>query len=128
MGAPIASPASRLPSVERPDDAACAREELAPLDDEALGDLAHRLAALADPIRLRIVAHIARSGPLCSCQLEEPVGRSQPTISHHTAVLARAGILVAQRRGRWTWWQLAPTALADMASTLVRGAAITDEE
>ncbi len=128
MGAPGASRVSPLPPVERLDDAAGAPEEPAPLDDEALGDLARRLAALADPIRLRIVAHIARSGPVCSCQLEEPIGRSQPTISHHTAVLARAGILVPQRRGRWTWWQLAPTALADMASTLVRGTAITDEE
>ncbi len=110
------------------DDPSCAYVPLARLDDDRLGDLAHRLAALADPVRLRIVAHLAQAGPLCSCQLEGPVGRSQPTISHHTAVLARAGILVAQRRGRWTWWQLAPTALADIASTLVRDAATASKE
>ncbi|MDQ4098660.1 MAG: metalloregulator ArsR/SmtB family transcription factor, partial [Actinomycetota bacterium] len=45
---------------------------------------------------------------VCSCELEEPLGRSQPTVSHHTKVLAEAGLLSGEKRGRWVWWRITP--------------------
>ena len=80
----------------------------APLpEDEAL-DLAAAFAALGDPIRLRLLSLVASADEVCSCNLEAPLERSQPTISHHTKILAAAGLIEGERRGRWTWWHVVP--------------------
>lgn len=89
----------------------------APLTETALSaadaaELAPLLAALADPVRLRLLSIVAAEGEVCSCNLEEPLGKSQPTVSHHTRVLAEAGLLAGERRGRWTWWRVVPERLA----------------
>ena len=49
-------------------------------------------------------------GEVCSCNLEGPLGKSQPTVSHHTRVLAEAGLIEGEKRGRWTWWRVVPNA------------------
>jgi ArsR family transcriptional regulator len=54
---------------------------------------------------------VASRPETCSCDLEGPLGRSQPTVSHHTKVLAEAGLLVGDKRGRWTWWRVNPERL-----------------
>ncbi len=54
------------------------------------------------------------------CDLETPLGRSQPTLSHHTRVLAEAGLLVGENRGRWTWWRVNPDRLAAVQRALGR--------
>lgn len=76
------------------------------LDDAA--ELAGVFAALSDPVRLRLLSIVASEGEVCSCNLEEPLGKSQPTVSHHTRVLAEAGLIEGEKRGRWTWWHLVP--------------------
>ena len=58
------------------------------------------LAALGDPVRLRLLSIVAAEGEVCSCNLEGPLGKSQPTISHHTRVLSEAGLIVGEKRGR----------------------------
>ncbi len=73
--------------------------------------LATVFAALADPIRLRLFSIVASEGEVCSCDLEGPLERSQPTISHHTKILADAGLVVGERRGRWVWWKVVPERL-----------------
>jgi ArsR family transcriptional regulator, arsenate/arsenite/antimonite-responsive transcriptional repressor len=78
---------------------------LAPGDAE---QLARTFAALADPVRLRLLSLIASSGERCSCDLEEPLGKSQPTVSHHTKALAAAGLIVGDKRGKWMWWRVVP--------------------
>jgi len=90
----------------------------APLDTAAAEELARVLSALADPVRLRLVSLVAANGEVCSCDLEEPLGRSQPTISHHTRVLVEAGLLRGDRRGRWTWWSVVPGRLAEVRAAL----------
>ena len=90
----------------------------APLGEDEAGALAQLLSALADPVRLRLVSLVAERGELCSCDLEAPLGRSQPTISHHTRVLADAGLLQAERRGRWVWWRVVPERLAEARRAL----------
>jgi ArsR family transcriptional regulator, arsenate/arsenite/antimonite-responsive transcriptional repressor len=76
------------------------------------------LGALADPVRLRLFSILASEGEVCSCNLEGPLGKSQPTISHHTRILAEAGLIAGERRGKWTWWRVVPERLADLRRML----------
>jgi ArsR family transcriptional regulator len=78
-------------------------------------DLAQLFSALADPVRLRMLSIIASEDEVCSCALEEPLDKSQPTVSHHTRVLSEAGLIVGERRGRWTWWRVVPERLAEIS-------------
>lgn len=92
----------------------------APIDRGSLSpaqaeDLAQLFSALADPIRLRMLSLIAAEDEVCSCALEAPLSKSQPTISHHTRILAEAGLIVGERRGRWTWWRIVPARLTQIA-------------
>lgn len=108
------------PASTEPVDAAwCAASVLeAPLGEVEATDLARLIGALADPVRLRLLSLVAARGEVCSCDLERPLGRSQPTISHHTKVLADAGLLVGERRGRWTWWRVVPGRLDALRRSL----------
>jgi len=89
-----------------------------PLSETDAAALAAVLAALADPVRLRLISLVASQGEVCSCHLEEPLGKSQPTISHHTRVLAEAGLIEGDRRGKWTWWRIVPGRLAAVRQAL----------
>src|ERR1700728_78953 len=90
----------------------CASVVDAPLDEGEAVELARVLGALADPVRLRLLSLAASQDEICSCDLEGPLGKSQPTVSHHTKVLVDAGLLVGEKRGRWMWWRVEPTRLA----------------
>jgi ArsR family transcriptional regulator len=100
-------------------------EELccAPITDTALtegdaAEVAPVFAALGDPVRLRLLSIVSAQGEVCSCNLEAPLAKSQPTISHHTRVLAEAGLIVGEKRGKWTWWRVAPGRLAMLRTVL----------
>jgi ArsR family transcriptional regulator, arsenate/arsenite/antimonite-responsive transcriptional repressor len=93
------------------DGSCCGSVTEAPLTEEASVELAGVLGALADPVRLRLLSIVASQVEVCSCDLEAPLGRSQPTISHHTKVLAEAGLIAGDKRGRWTWWRVEPSRL-----------------
>lgn len=75
--------------------------------DEAI-ELAGAFKLLADPIRLRILSLIANSpkGELCACDLPEILDRSQPTVSHHLSLLAEAGLVTREQRGKWAWFRV----------------------
>ena len=87
--------------------------------DQAAG-LAHVLKALADPTRLRLVSMVAAhdSGEACVCDLTEPLGLTQPTISHHLKILVDAGIFTRDKRGVWAYYALVPEALNALAAVL----------
>lgn len=87
------------------------------LDEESAERLAAVLKALAEPTRLRLVSLIASGGraEACVCELTEPVGLSQPTVSHHLRVLVDAGLLEREQRGRWAYYRLVPGALGALA-------------
>ncbi len=74
--------------------------------------------ALSDPVRLRMLSLIATETEVCSCALEGPLGKSQPTISHHTRILAEAGLIEGEKRGRWMWWHVVPSQLNQVARIL----------
>jgi len=75
------------------------------------GDMAQIFGALSDPARLRMLSLIASEDEVCSCALEGPLGKSQPTISHHTRILFEAGLITGEKRGRWMWWRVVPERL-----------------
>jgi ArsR family transcriptional regulator len=91
-----------------------------PITAEQAADLARLLKALADPTRLRLVSMVAahENGEACVCELTEPLGLTQPTISHHLKVLIDAGILIRDKRGVWAYYALVPTALDALAAVL----------
>lgn len=88
-------------------------------EDEAT-DLAAAFKVLSDPVRLRLLSLIATApnGEACACDLVEPLGRSQPTVSHHLSVLTDAGLLTREKRGRWAWFRAEPERLAVLRDAL----------
>ncbi|WAB85016.1 metalloregulator ArsR/SmtB family transcription factor [Microcella daejeonensis] len=105
--------------------AACAPTTAAPpLDGEAAQALARTLKAVADPARLRLLSIVAAStdGAVCVCDLTDPVGLSQPTVSHHLRVLVEAGLLAREKRGSWAYFSLVPGAVDALGALL--GAAV----
>ncbi len=91
---------------ESVDEECCPTLTDSPLADDNAADLANTFAALADPVRLKLLSLIASAGELCSCDMVEPLGKSQPTVSHHTKVLAEAGLIEGDKRGRWVYWSV----------------------
>jgi ArsR family transcriptional regulator, arsenate/arsenite/antimonite-responsive transcriptional repressor len=91
-----------------------------PLTAEQAADLARVLKALADPTRLRLVSMVAahEGSEACVCDLTEPLGLTQPTISHHLKVLVDAGIFTRDQRGRWAYYALVPRALDALSAAL----------
>src|SRR6478609_5901057 len=75
--------------------------------------LATSLKAVADPVRLRLISLVAAhaDAEACVCDLTDPVGLSQPTVSHHLKVLVDAGLVTRDKRGVWAYYALVPGAL-----------------
>lgn len=91
------------------------------LDDPALtedeaDEIVVMLKALADPVRLRLMHLIARSGEACACDLPAALDRSQPTVSHHLKVLVEAGLLSREKRGKWAWFTVRHQQLQALSS------------
>ena len=101
-------------------DDCCPAPLAAPLDGDRALELARGYAALADPARLQILSLLAAapSGEVCVCELVVPVGKSQPTVSHHLKVLGDAGLVRGQRRGKWVWYSLLPERVAALRAAL----------
>jgi ArsR family transcriptional regulator len=89
-------------------------EDLTPHDD-SLETMTRRLKALADPARLRIVHLLSRNtgSPVCVCSFVEPLGLSQPTVSHHLKVLTDAGITAREKHGTWAYFTLVDPSMED---------------
>ena len=100
--------------------ACCAPITREPLSSENAQSLAVSLKALADPARLRILSMVAAhtDGEACVCDLTEPLGLSQPTVSHHLKVLVEAGYLDRSKRGTWAYFREVPGALDSAARLL----------
>ena len=111
-----------LPLLEPPPTVAACCPPLAqsPLSTEEAQQLAVRLKALADPARLRLLSMLMASDgqEACTCDVTEPLGLSQPTVSHHFKVLAEAGLVVGERRSTWTYYRVVPEALTGIARVL----------
>jgi ArsR family transcriptional regulator len=97
----------------------------APLTREAISTdnaekLARTLKAIADPTRLRLISMVAAhdDSEACVCDLTEPLGIGQPTVSHHLKILVDAGILSREKRSQWAYYRLVPGALDSIGNLL----------
>ncbi len=92
-----------------------------PLDHTEADELAAAFKVLADPVRLRLLSLVATApeGELCACDVVDMIGRSQPTVSHHLAILADAGLLVREQRGRWAYFRVEADRVAVLRDALM---------
>lgn len=104
----------------QPIDVCCAPVTAGVLSEQEADDLASLFKVLADPARLRLLSMVAAAEPgeACACDLVEPVGRSQPTVSHHLSMLVDAGLLTREKRGKWAWYRIVPERLASVRAAL----------
>jgi ArsR family transcriptional regulator len=96
----------------------------APLTEEDAATLSGIFKVLGDPARLRLLSLIAAKpgAEACVCDLTEPLGLSQPTVSHHLKVLHGSGLLARERRGNWIYYGLRPEALQTVREALLPAA------
>jgi len=101
-------------------DSCCPVVLSAPLSESRAAVLAHDFSVLADPVRLRLLSLLASApaGEACVCELVEPLGRAQPTVSHHLKILVEAGLIAGEKRGRWVWYRPVPDRLAQLRAAL----------
>jgi ArsR family transcriptional regulator len=119
---PTASARQELPIVATgpPGLPCCAPITGSAMTAEEATELAAVLRAVADPARLRLLSLIQahQGGEACVCDLTEPVGLSQPTVSHHLKILFDAGLVSRQKRGSWAYYRAVPARLAALAAAL----------
>lgn len=99
----------------------CAPTADAALDEPRSQQLAQVFKALGDPARVKLFSLIAAStdGEMCVCDLTEPVGLSQPTVSHHMKLLVEAGLVTREQRGRWAYYRTVDGAVEQAARSLL---------
>lgn len=95
---------------------------------DVMQTLAERLKLLGDPTRLKIVQFLeaplqsccSREDGVCGCDLEAFLELTQPTVSYHMKLLTEAGLVQAERRGTWVYYELVPTAFREIAAAMER--------
>ena len=110
----------------KPQVLGCASLLESPISATEASELAKAFHALADPVRLQLLSLIAGrdAGEVCACALVEPVGKSQPTVSHHLKVLYDAGLVDREKRGIWVWYWIVPERVESLRAALAPGALI----
>lgn len=88
--------------------------------DDAAEGLARMFKALGDPTRVKLLSMIAAADTqeACICDLTDPIGLAQPTVSHHMKLLVEAGLVTREQRGKWAYFSIVPGILESLASTL----------
>lgn len=94
--------------------ACCASGLTVPLAREDADQVAKVLKAVADPARLQLLSIIRSAGEACACDLNTPLGLSQPTVSHHLRVLTDAGLISREQRGQWAWFRAEEDRIRDL--------------
>jgi len=109
---------SALPVIDQVD--CCSPVTGGTLEAEEAEHLARMFKALGDPTRVRLLSLIAAQPEreACICDLTEPVGLSQPTVSHHMKQLVDAGLVVREQRGRWAFYRVVDDTLRALSSAL----------
>ncbi len=90
------------------------------LNPDAAEQIAALFRILGEPARLQLFSFIAThpAGEACVCELTEPMGLSQPTVSHHLKVMYEAGLLQKERRGNWMYYKAVPEQIEVLKSAL----------
>jgi len=110
----------RSTTLDHATDGCCASVLASPLDVKDAADIALGFTALADPVRLQVLSMLATapSGEVCVCEFVQPLGKSQPTVSHHMKILADAGLVHGERRGKWVYYALDRERLASLRAAI----------
>jgi ArsR family transcriptional regulator len=118
----MAASTASLPLLDDPLAGCCSPVTGGVLSLDAAERLARTFKALGDPARVRLLSLIAADaeGEACVCDLTDPVGLSQSTVSHHLKQLVEAGLLTREQRGKWAYYRVVQTALDAVADTLRR--------
>jgi ArsR family transcriptional regulator len=115
-----ASTVERTGAADRGGEVTCCGGATEWLPRDRAESIAAALAAVADPVRLQVLSIIAHAptGEVCACDFVGPLGKSQPTVSHHLKVLSEAGLVDGDKRGRWVWYRLVPGHLDALVAAL----------
>lgn len=114
-----------LPVVQPSDLASCCAPVTGGIvSDPTAETLARIFKALGDSSRVKLLSMVAAApdGEACVCDMTEPVGLSQPTVSHHMRILVEAGLVTREQRGKWAYYRVVPEVLDSLASALKSGA------
>ena len=110
-----------LPLIETSDAIVCCSPVTGGVvsDDDA-ETLARMFKAMGDPTRVKLLSLIAAAegGEACICDMTDPVGLSQPTVSHHMKLLVDAGLVTREQRGKWAYFRVVPDQLLSLANAL----------
>lgn len=114
---------TRPEGADAPGSVACCPLSAGPISAAQAQRAAGMLKALADPMRLRLLSHVAAQGcdAVCACDLTEELGISQPTVSHHMKKLVQAGLLIREQRGKWAHYTVVPEAFTELRRMLELG-------
>jgi DNA-binding transcriptional ArsR family regulator len=108
-----------LPTLDTSAPICCAPVAAAPMDAEAALEVALRLKALADPVRVRLMSLLLASDELCTCELAPALGVSEATVSHHLSVMRKAGLVAdGQRRGMNVYYRVRRDALGALCRVI----------
>jgi ArsR family transcriptional regulator len=108
-----------LPVIDTTSPICCSPVAAAPMDAETALEVAVRLKALADPVRVRLMSLLLATAEVCTCDLAPAVGVTEATVSHHLAVLRRAGLIDAgERRGMNVFYRARREALSALCRVL----------
>ena len=112
--------APKNPKAEAVSKVCCGTARDIPLSERDADELAAVFTALSDPVRLRLLSIMssAAEGEVCACDLVTPIGKSQPTVSHHLKILFEAGLVDREKRGVWVWYWAVPERIKAVASRL----------
>lgn len=109
-----------LPVIDMTAPICCAPVSASPMDDAAALEVALRLKALADPVRIKLMSILlsTESGEMCTCDLAAAVKLSEPTVSHHLGQLKKAGMVRPERRGMNVYYRAHTDALQALRQVL----------
>ena len=108
-----------LPVIDTTAPICCAPVAAAPMDEDAALEVALRLKALADPVRVRLMSLLLASDEVCTCELAPAVGLTEATISHHLSVLRKAGLISdGERRGMNVYYRAQPDSLTALCRVI----------
>jgi ArsR family transcriptional regulator, arsenate/arsenite/antimonite-responsive transcriptional repressor len=117
----VAGMPKALPVLDTTAPICCAPVGAAPMGEDAALELAVRLKALADPVRLRLMSLLLTSEEVCTCELAPTVGLTEATVSHHLGQLRKAGLIEGERRGMNVYYRARREALGALVRVLDPG-------
>jgi DNA-binding transcriptional ArsR family regulator len=108
-----------LPVVDTTGPICCAPVAAAPMRDDAALEVALRLKALADPVRVRLMSLMLAADEVCTCELAPAVGVTEATVSHHLSVLKKDGLVSdGERRGMNVYYRARRESLSALCAVL----------